>query len=120
MTTTFNPSNTSGVVSYYESNSHAQVGAYFSDETYFEECSEILERVAKEARMITTESVYEKGDEPIPADLISGLDIDVVSISDETGIETLVAKFDEMPVTVACYKKLSRIIPNGTLQIKQL
>jgi len=44
---------------YAESNSHAELIAVFPDEATYEACSNALEKLAAESRMIITESVLE-------------------------------------------------------------
>lgn len=45
------------VVVYFESGSHAEVAAIFSSESEYDACYDELEKQAKEAGMVLTESV---------------------------------------------------------------
>lgn len=47
------------VIAYFESNSHAEIVAKFDTEETYSVCIEALEKLAKENRMILTESVEE-------------------------------------------------------------
>ena len=47
---------------YFESRTHAEIAAVFPDEYIYDACFPALEKIAKEARMIVTESVEEKED----------------------------------------------------------
>lgn len=47
------------VLSYFESKSHASFIGCFSDEETYDSCSEVLEEIASQDRMITTESILE-------------------------------------------------------------
>ena len=44
---------------YFESKTHAEIAAIFTDEDTYDACFPALEKIAKEARMIVTESVEE-------------------------------------------------------------
>ena len=45
---------------YFESKTHAEIAAVFPDENIYDACFPALEKIAKEARMVVTESLEEK------------------------------------------------------------
>ena len=56
---------------YFESNAHAELVAYFDDSEIYDHCYPALEALAKDARMIVTESA----DEPPVGDLQPLIDV---------------------------------------------
>lgn len=95
-----------GVLSYFESKSHASFIGHFLDEDYFDACSEELDKIAAQDRMTATESVLDGSGDRISESEVNSCEYALLSPSEDKAV--VVAMFVEQDIAQSCLRILNR------------